>query len=357
MRWVTAARLCSLCVLVAPSTHVRAADAEPVRVGYQAPSNCPAQPAFEAIFLRELGRATLAQASEYARALAIRVTESAQGFQAGVELVDREGRSVARAIEAPTCEQAVEAIALVAALAARSQAEPSDEADASLAPAASPMATPSAEPSPIEPPPPPRAIPADSGSAPARATPPVAPGAARESTRLFGAAAAGLLFATGVGPAPAFGAVVELRLGMTGPAARSLALLASYADTFRTSVNGVDVRMRLVRARLELCPFEPSFSQHVSVSPCAGFELGSQSGSAFEDGTRVFNTQAESRLWAAGTLAGRARFRWGDVGAALGPEVVFPFTRNEFLLARPEIQLYEVPRVAFAASAVAGIVW
>ncbi|HWP06202.1 MAG TPA: hypothetical protein VNN72_10690 [Polyangiaceae bacterium] len=356
MRWVNAAWLGSLCVLVAASTRVRAADAEPVRVGYEAPANCPAQSAFEAIFLRELGRATLAQAGEYARALTIRVTESAQGFQAGVELVDREGRSVARALEAPTCEQAVEAIALVAALAARSQAEPSESGDAGVAPAAIPTATLSAEPSPPEPAAPPPSIPADSRASPPKEAPPAAHDAPRETTRLFGAAA-GLLVTTGVGPAAAFGGGVELRLGTTGPPARSLALLASYADTFRTSVNGVDVRMWLVRGRLELCPLEPLFSEHVSVSPCAGFELGSQSGSAFEDGTRVFNTQTESRLWAAGALAGRARFRWGNVGAALGPEVVFPFTRNEFVLQRPELPLYRVPGVAVGASAVAGIVW
>jgi len=344
-------------VLVAASARVRAADAEAVRVGYEAPANCPTQAAFEAIFLGELGRATLAQAGEYARTLAIRVTEDAQGFQAGVELVDREGRSVARAIRAPTCQQAVEAIALVAALAARSQAEPSDRSDAGAAPAVNPTATSSAQPSPSETAPPlPPTAPTGSLAAPAKAPPPPSHGPPRETTRLLGAAA-GVLITTGVGPAAAFGGVVELRLGTTGTLARSLAFLASYADTFRTSVNGVDVRMRLVRARLELCPLEPFFSEGVSVSPCVGLELGSHSGSAYEDGTRVFNTQAESRLWAAATLAGRARFRWGNVGAALGPEVVFPFTRNEFVLERPELLLYEVPGVALGASAVAGIVW
>jgi hypothetical protein len=128
-------------------------------------------------------------------------------------------------------------------------------------------------------------------------------------------------------------------------------------DTFRTSREIADSRMRVVKARVELCPLEPALSASVVVSPCAGFELGSHSGQSYEDGTRVTDAYAESRVWAAAAASARARFRRGQLRVSVGPELVVPITRNRFALRRPERSLYEVPSVAFAASAVVGVAW
>jgi hypothetical protein len=99
---------------------------EPVRVEYTAPAGCPDQPAFEAELTQHLGTETFARFGELARTLAVVVEPAPDGFRAGVALIDRRGLSVERAISAPTCEQAVRAIALIAALAARSQVEQTD---------------------------------------------------------------------------------------------------------------------------------------------------------------------------------------------------------------------------------------
>ena len=81
---------------------------------------------------------------------------------------------------------------------------------------------------------------------------------------------------SGVGPSAAPGLFAEGRLGISGEPTRSLALLFLAHDTFRASTANGDIRVQLLRSRLELCPLEPRLASSFRLSPCVGAELGSQ---------------------------------------------------------------------------------
>ncbi len=323
---------------------------EAVRVAYHAPSGCPDQAAFEAELAQHLGATTLAELGELARTLTIVIDEDSSGFRARVELMDRDGNATSREMTAPTCDQAMRAIALVAALAARSQADRNATATGQAKPTGAPATAPVApqgdrvENQTAEP---------EAQNAPTSAKPRT-PDREAETEREI---AAGLTLATGVGPGAAGGVVVLGRLGLAGKVARSIALRAQASDTFRRELAAADVRMRVIKGRLELCPFEPSLAGSLRLSPCPGFEVGSQSGESYEDAERVAKSNTEARLWLAATLAARLRFRAGSLGASFGPDLAIPITKNRFFLSQPTTLVYEVPDIAVGAEATFGFVW
>ena len=151
--------------------------------------------------------------------------------------------------------------------------------------------------------------------------------------------------------------VLAGRVGLAGAMGRSLVLAAMANDTFRTSVPVGDVRLRVIKGRLEVCPFEPSLSRSWRLSACPGFEIGSHSGFSYADGEAVETSRTEARLWAAVTLAARLRLRVGRLGVAFGPELGVPITKNRFALSEPVRQVYEVPDVVVGVTATLGVVW
>jgi hypothetical protein len=349
---VLRALLLALAVLVLENSAF-AADAsggEPVRVEYTAPGDCPGQRAFETELAGHLGSATFARFGELARTLSVDIEPDPQGFRARVELVDRRGQSTQRGISAPTCEQAMKAIALVAALAARSQIEQADREREGEAPAAVGTAN---EPG-VAPPPPGAAAPsAREAPAPEQS----APATPREETSLSFGVSAGAAASTGVGPRLAPGLLVALRLALTDSSEHSIVLSGLGYDTFRTSLDVAEVRFSVLKARLELCPIEPRLSARLLVSPCAGFELGSQTGQSYPDGVRVETPGKASELWVALTVAVRFGVRFGAFTVGLGPELGVPLQRNGFALTQPDRGVYQVPRVTAGGMATAGLVW
>jgi hypothetical protein len=342
-------------IVLLASAPARAGDGssgEPVRVEYAAPRECPGQPAFEAALAEHLGTATFARLGELARTLTVDIEPEPQGFRARVELVDRQGRATERSISAPTCEQAMRAIALVAALAARSQAEQAERERSAEAAKSADEATPGVPP-PLPPPTPvgpaPRAPPA-----PVRSRPAVPP---PEENRLALGVSAGLGASTGVGPGVAPGLLVAGRFGIKGSPVRSAVLSALAYDTFRRSLDVADVRFRLIKGRIELCPIEPRISARILLSPCPGFELGSQTGQSYPDGDRVETPHTVSELWIAVTLAVRLRLHLGALELGFGPELGVPLRRNRFTLTNPERPVYDVPRATVGLSAALGLAW
>jgi hypothetical protein len=316
---------------------------EPVRIVYEAKDGCPDQAVFERAFRAQAGDATIARLDELARTLTVTAYRSELEYRARVELVDRDGASVARELGAPSCGEAVDAIALVAALAARSQAERLERERASVQP--SPPGTESAGATA-----PPTAAPANEVAVPRNA------GARSRAAELTRAFAAGGGFTTGVGPGVAPGLALEGRLSWGEAPAHSVALLAALYDTFTTELENGKGRLRLFKARGEFCPLEPRLMPSLRLSPCAGLELGSQAGEVAESES-IVSAEPQSRLWAAAALAVRARYYWQDFNVALGPELVVPLTRNSFVLTRPDLPLYDVPSVAVGLNALFGVVF
>lgn len=342
-----------LAVLLASVARVaRAAAPEPVRVLYRVPESCPDQATFEAVFAEHLGTATLARFDELARNLTVVIDNRDGSFYASVELVDREGQAASREVAAPTCDQAMRAIALAAALAARSQAERTVETPEA------PIPPPIARPAPAS-----SAAPANESRAEKASNErPLESATPETPVRDVGALverdiSTGLSLSTGVGPGVAPGLVLAGRWGVAGKMGRSLVLAGIVNDTFRTSLNVGDVRLRVIKGRLEACPFEPSISDRWRFSACPGFEIGSHSGFGYEDGENVATSRTEARLWAAVTLAARVRLRAGRFAAALGPELGVPLTRNRFALAEPVRPVYEVPDVVVGVTATGGGAW
>lgn len=329
---------------------------EPVRVDYRAPADCPARSEFDAAFSEHLGPAKVAALGELARTLTVVVEARAGEYAARVELVDREGVKRSREVSAPTCAQAVQAIALVAALAARAQVERAEREAA----AATPIATSTSNSARAgeDTAPPPAAAPSPSSSAPASPPAPTLPPprTTPAATRLRTTVALGAGVTTGVGPGLAPGLLAEGRLTLEGEASRSLAVSFLAHDTFRTTGENGDVRLRLLRGRLELCPFEPRLTGTLRLSPCAGAEAGSQRGNGYL-GPEVTTATHQSRPWAAATLALRGRLDASRAAVEFGPELLVPFFRNCFALQDPERPLYEVPPVAFGLGASIGYRW
>jgi hypothetical protein len=323
-------------------------ESEPVRVEYTAPAGCPDQPDFEAELTQHLGTKTFARFGELARTLAVAIEPTPDGFRAGVALTDRRGSSVERAISAPTCEQAMHAIALIAALAARSQVEQTDRQREQNLPRV--LAGP-AEPTPPQP------QVANQGplqQPPSTERAPTVTPRARSAT--FGLSA-GMGAATGVGPRVAPGLLVLLRAALAGNPEHSVVLSAMGYDTFRSSLDMADVRFRVLKARLELCPAEPRFSGKWLVSACAGFELGSQAAQSYADGVRVETPRSVTRRWTAATFAARLGLSVNALLLMLGPELGVPIQRHGYALTRPDRRVYRVPSVTLGFSAAAGVTW
>ena len=324
---------------------------EAVRVVYSAPSGCPSRAELESELAARLGTTNLTGLDELARTLTIAVDGAPGAFRASLELVDRDGNQTSREVTAPTCDQAVDAIALVAALAVRSQAERTartseSESAANAAPLAGNTADNQAQ------------APNTSSQALARsesteASAPPSDGSGSVEGELF----AGLLLATGVGPGAAPGVTLGGRFGVAASMGHSVVLSGIVSDTLERDYEAATARFGVIKGRLELCPFEPLLTSSLRLCPCAGFEAGSHSGQTYADGERVADADSASRLWLGATLAVRLRIYADSLAVTLGPELLVPITSNQFNLSQPERLLYEVPSLAVGAAASAGFVW
>jgi hypothetical protein len=241
------------------------------------------------------------------------------------------------------------AIALIAALAARSQVEQTDRAKAEDVPrvVAGPAEPASPQPQVASQKPAPQQ-PLSSERAPAVTH--------RPRSVTFGLSA-GMGAATGVGPRVAPGLLVLLRAALAGNPEHSVVLSAMGYDTFRSSLDVADVRFRVLKARLELCPAEPRFGGRWLASACAGFELGSQVARSYADGVRVETERSVARRWTAATFAARLGLSVNALRFVLGPELGVPLERNGFALTRPERLVYRVPSVTLGFSAALGVTW
>jgi hypothetical protein len=324
-------------------------EGEPVRVEYTAPAGCPDQSAFEVELTQHLGTETFARFGELARTLAVAIEPAPDGFRADVTLIDRRGLRVERGISAPTCDQAMHAIALITALAARSQVERTDRAKEEEAPG---VAADPAEPAPLQP-----QVAREEPSARKPPFPERAPAVTPRARSVTYGLSAGMGAATGVGPRVAPGLLVLFRAALAGNPEHSVVLSAMGYDTFRSSLEVADVRFRVLKARLEVCPAEPRFGGRWLASACAGFELGSQAARSYPDGIRVETPRSATRLWTAATFAARLGLSVNALRFVLGPELGVPLERNGYALTRPDRPVYRVPSVTLGFSAAAGLTW
>lgn len=311
--------------LLAVASRARGAEAERIALEYDAPAECPSAAVFHDEVRSRVNGDWEAAPGEPARRIGVKVARRGERYVAAIEFRNPEGDDVTRSVAGQKCDDVVNGIALVTALAIESRVEEA-MAQSEPAPASEPPAAPGPKPAASTPraaaaSPAGQALPSAPVAAPApRAASPAARASRRTHVR-FGAAS---VTSTGVGPDAAFGpelfAVVELsglRFGVSGTALWSGLV---HAD-------GVAARFRRLTVRLDGCPFV--IGRALSFEPCAFAEAGSLHGEG-ETNARLVNAEGGSSLWAAPGLLARLLGRVDPVVVSLELDGGVPLSRQRF---------------------------
>lgn len=170
------------------------------------------------------------------------------------------------------------------------------------------------------------------------------------------AVAAGTAFETAVAPSPPLGVTAALQtwraLGDWWTPSIRLSVLSTVSSAARAVDADADGSFRLLAGRLALCPFRRTWRSALHAEVCADFEVGSLH--AQGEG-QVRNPQAQTMLWLAPGLSLRAQL---DLGARWGVEMVAGgkrlLRRDQFVF-YPSSPIYDVPATSFDLGA--GVVW
>ena len=311
----------------------------PLLVEYTAPANCPTQSEFEA---RVRARTELARFADEPNAQTLQVVVRPTGvsYAGHLSIVGRSGRTSERDVEDTLCENVVDALALVTAIAV--------DPAAMLAPPEEPRSTPPPTPSvapvapaapdaaPEETPNSPRVpkVPLLAAPDPAGLVHRVDPADAAESRPLPSrwAAALGGSFVAMSGIAPdamaggaAFGEVEPKSSGWLVPAAR-LTVFAAENGVFEAR----KASFLLLAARVDVCPVRIG-SGDASLRACMGADLGATRAAGLETAVAEPASSVDPWFDAAALLRARWAPAHGRVFAEIEGGLVLPITRNTFV--------------------------
>jgi hypothetical protein len=295
-----------------------------VRIEYTAPASCPNEHDFIERVRERIVRSRFAKPDEMARTFRVTVTSKPERSVARVEFVDANGENVSRTIGADTCDEVVNAIALVTALAMEARAGEEVPKPGAPPPSRTPQ-TPRAEPR-------------------AKPSPPSA--TVSHEPRAHWDAGVGVELASGYAPS----LTVGLRLFVEWlPASWSVRVSASHADSGKVSVEGRRARMQFWGGRAEACPLRLALAEHWQAIPCAGLDLGALRGEGIAS-DEIDNPETTTELWLAPSVIARLQ---ADLDQFLLLEAAldarFPLLRHEFFF-EPDNDFYTVPAIAFGAS-------
>jgi hypothetical protein len=281
------------------AVRVAAADPEPIRITYDAPSECPA----ESALIAELGqhaRFARVEAAD-ARVFGLAIVREDSGFHG--ELVVQRGGEVAakREVSAASCDEVFTALVLVAALAVE-EATPPRPSAVQAAP-----------------------------SSPRPATPPE-----RELPwRLE--LGAGVARYSGVTPSVRFGVPIYLAASHGRQQARA---------TFDTT--GSDdlavASFRWTAGRIDGCPYAWSLGR-LAATPCIGLQIGALTGK----GTTLDHAASETRPWIAPDLVARLAVQVGRAHFEVEGTLAAPIERDRYYVG----MMTTVHRVAALSEGVA----
>ncbi|MBS2015214.1 MAG: hypothetical protein JST00_20160 [Deltaproteobacteria bacterium] len=328
----------ALALTRAPSAHAEPtadADGPLTTLDYRAPEGCPDVDALRRAVVKRAHRRGNARHLAGTR-LVVRVTdEGSAGMLAMLTIVDRDGSSRERRVPGRTCEETIEATALVLALVLDGDAE--DEEPVAATPPT--PATPEAAPPPPVPAIPPRAMrPPDATLRPA--TP------RRESLVRTGG---GVGLSSEVGPslAPRAQLFVEMDLGRGSPAAARLGATAALGSSDLPEGRAGEQRYLLVTGEAVVCPwsFRIGPERSLRLLPCVGLALGAHRGAT----SGVPQATSETSLWIAPSVGGRGRLRIAEGWSIeLGVDATAPLRRTRFFLA-PSTTLFRPSPLAIRA--------
>ena len=244
-------------------------------------------------------------------AFAVQVRQDARSFHARLEIsAAGSNPSGLRQLDATSCEELNDALALAIAIALGSSATPA------VAPAAEEPATAAAPALPAQPEPPSDASVASPSSA--------------AHAPLHAALAAALIADTGSLPSAGFGAEIGARIGgsLLELQARALLLPSREASIDSSDPSAPGAELNLLAGALLGCV--PLSHGVVDLAACAGAELGQLSGR----GTNVATSHERRSLWSAARLELTARKPLPGVPIALelGFTAAAPLLRDDFIL-------------------------
>lgn len=283
-------------------------DATPVEIVVASGSDCVGEDALWSALARRSSRIVRGRGADRCEVR----SSAARGSATGSIVAVRSGRASApRTIEAASCAELVEALALVAALAW-------DSASAGSAPSVAPDA----------------AVPSS--------PPPASP---RTWTFSVGLKAGGWAVGTG-SPLFAWGGLVDVERSGTG-LAPSFRLGASHAET-RVARSGADVDLAWNVLRASSCPLAWSPTAWLRVGPCAAADVGLLHASSPQ------GRSPATRPWlGVGLGLGLSARPTGRLFVEITPSVTLPLVRDE--LALEPLTLYRAPAVVGAVEMSAGV--
>ncbi|CAN5802284.1 hypothetical protein BH11MYX2_BH11MYX2_08200 [soil metagenome] len=284
-----------MAMLVIASRAARADAPEHIRVTYDAPAGCGTADEFFAQLAARV--AVVRDDADAARRLfAVTITQGADRVDGALTI--RGTDTSVRAVQGATCDETISALAVVAALAVTDERPPPEP------------------PRVLSPPPPPH-------------------------TDQWLAAGAGIAENIGVVP----DAVLGLSAFVSYGRAHTWQIRLEIARTSQQDavIAAGTSQFRWTAGRLEVRPFAFTAGP-LDVAPAVGVEVGAVTA----HGTTVNAPMGGSRPWIAPRAVGRGTLHLGRFALELEGGVAFPLIRDRYFVG-PDMTLFEVPAVAFAA--------
>jgi hypothetical protein len=278
------------------------------------------------------------------RRLRVEIVQREDQFLATLELEQPSGRLSSRTLRAASCDEALEALALVAALSLDPTASTAPEVDLPAAP---------------DPPPPATPPPASPATAPAAVRADQDPSEGDKTTTVaFSAAALGQLsFGPAPGPLPGVGFAVgvEFETGSAFSPVVRMSYLHSRRGGFTPQTGVGEAAFELNQGVVEVCPVRLG-SRSAAVYPCPFFS----GGRLLAEGSDALAAETHSRPWwvvGGGVLA--LFHPLGPLELALAGSVGIPLIRDTFQFApdAPGHVVHAVPGAAWSFGLGAGAVF
>jgi hypothetical protein len=319
---------------------------EPVRVELVAPPGCPDVADFAGQIESRTTHLRRASAGEKARLVRAEIASRATGVTGRLVLVETDGQTSERTLEAPDCRQATEALALIASLAIDRRA--SSEAPLAPTPPPRPAPTPTATASAHPPAPPPTAAPPP---------PPSRAGGPRDERppRVSFDGTLGALGTLGMAPGPTAGPA--LLVGVSSGHPRSVwswsarvGVVYTIDRSFREP--GGTAAFGLLAGIAEVCPLSIHFGARARLQPCVLGEYGRLHVGV----SQTAEGRPVDRPWAGAGIGARIAY---DVVGPLRVEAaaggLLALQRDSFEFGTS--QFFEVPSVVGRALVGVGAAW
>jgi hypothetical protein len=314
-------------VLGSTNARADATRAEPIRVDFRAPAVCPVMDAFTADLRARTPRVRDAKGDEAAWQISVSVDVDGAEPRGRLSMKTPAGRDSVRELTGPTCEEVVDALALIAALAI--------DPEASTAPIA-------------KPPPSPKEASATTSPAPIApvSTPPTSsPAATADVPRWSWSAGVQATMTSAPAPEPLFGGRIVVESTRKGPAFWSPAIRVAVGGALPRSIENNDgtTRFRWGSSEVEGCFFQWSLAVATAIGPCGAIDVGLLDVTASNGTTHREST----RPWLSGGASQRiAWFPASTLALEVQGGAIFPVIRDRFHFdTRAPVQ--DVPWVGF----------